>query len=352
MLLEKLEMDVSAPKGKTSVENEALTLLQAVLKDFLKPNYTHEKDLETNVMTMSHAFELLNWEVQNDAISRELQGYSYENLPEWRKMVARITYESGISGYIPSDLQPHTGIQPMIDSISSVLRMRKDWAILGHVTYTRLVTRKTKSGSNIQAKEVTTVYSNELEKILDSIRQVFYKVCSNSISQLKYGRILESIFEQYQEAVDSKLGQLGISNQLEAAIHDISRDNSESWRNAVMGCRNILTDLANKLWQAPDDYYTPLNIQLKGLPLEPVKNKLRAWIHEKGIGHTENKFVQVQLIKLADVINELYALDSKAKEQIEYQDALCCLINTYTLLGEIALRTDMQPITRVDRNTK
>lgn len=345
-------MKKSIQAEKTGVEIEALTVLQGVLTELSKPDYSHDKDLETNLMKMSYAFRLLNHKEQVDTISKELQGYSSDDIPDWREVSNSITYEAHIVS-VPDELKPHRIKAPMGDSVSAIIGLRNRWTrFANNPSSSKIITFKTKTKRIVQVKEVTTILLPQLDNILNVIRHVYYESCSSVISQLKYGQILESIFQQYKKAVDDKLSKLRISNQLEAVIHDISRDNPESWRNAVMGCRNILTDLANRLWQAPDKYYKPLNLQLKGLPLEPVKNKLRSWIHEKGIGQTEHKFIEVQLTKLADVINELYALDSKAKEQIEYQDALCCLINTYTLLGEIALRTDMQPITKVEINGK
>jgi hypothetical protein len=344
-----------ASMEETNIESEATTLLKQVLDTMLESDYDHETHLERCLMKMQHAFQLLNWTEQIGAITFELRGYPKKvRQPEWRKLSYYQSYKKDpayIGSWVPDEVLKGEGVKEwdMPDSVATILESRK--RCITHKGYRHLETPEKSQGAHFI--EVITIQTSDYDNLLSNIKQEYFGLCSRAIAQIQFGHTIVSVFEKYRQAVESRLVQLGIANNLEAAVHDVSRENPESWRNAVMGCRNILSDLADKLWQAPDDEYPYLGkMKLKGAPTDLVKNRLCAWLHQKGIRRSDDKIVELQMLNLVNMVNELYSLGSKAKRQIEYQDALCCLINTYTLLGEIALRTDMQPITQIKSMNK
>ncbi len=328
-------------------EKEAISFFKEAFNGLSREDYNHKRDLQTALMKVQHALRLLNWTRQLEIVTTELMGYSFgKELPRWRQVQATVHYEqTSLLQPIPPSLKKHEKPLPLYDSTSSIIDALEKGGFR-----TEEVVQFSSENRTWHVKEIRIIQAYTLDRLLNKVRQVFFSFCSDSISQLRFGELLESIFKQYRQAVEGKLGQLGIANHLEDVVHDLSRQNPESWRFAALGCRNILSDLARKLWQVPDSAYPPLdNMPLKGRATDLVKNKLRAWLHQKGLRRKDNLFIEKRLIQLADSLSELYALGSKGKQSITYADALCCVMNTYILLGEMALRTDLEPVTKIQK---
>lgn len=339
-------------KGRQTTEvrdrqKEAMSFLEEAFKGLSREDYHHKQDLQAALMKVQHADRLLNWTRQLEVVAGELMGYSSDReLPMWRQVQKTVYYER-VSTFqpIPPSLTQHEERLPVYDSISSIID-----ALEAGGFRTENPVQFSSENRVWTVKEITVIEAWKLDRLLNAVRQGFFSFCSDSLNQLRFGEQVDSVFERYRQAVEGKLGQLGVAGHLEAAIQNLNRQSPESWQTAALGCRNLLSDLANKLWQAPDSAYPYLNnIPLRGGATDLVKNKLRAWLHQKGLRRSDNLFIERQLIRLADCVNDLYKLDSKGKQSITYEDALSCVMNTYVLLGEMALRTDLQPVTRIQK---
>lgn len=337
-------------KGKKAEEDrqrQAIDFFEEACKGLWKEDYTHQRDLETALMKVQHAVRLLNWTKQLEIVTSELMGYpASQELPTWRKVQKTVYYEK-ISSLqpIPSGLKQHEEPFPLSDSISSIICV-----VEGNGYEWDEVVQFASENKTWHVKQVMAIQPFKLERLLNQVRQVFFSLSSEAIKHLQFEESVASVFERYRQLVEEKVSQLGIASHLEAVIQDLNRQNPESWRAAALGCRNILSDLAKKLWQAPDSSYLYLNnMPLKGGATDLVKNRLRAWLHQKRLRRSDDPFIEKQLTRLADCVNDLYKLDSKGKQSITYEDALSCVMNTYILLGEMALRTDLQPVTQIQR---
>jgi len=328
-------------------QKEASDFLAQAFKELSKADYTYKRDLEPSLMKVQHAARLLNWTRALEMVTGELMGPSSEQeLPAWRNVQETVYYEpTGILQPVPAGLKQHQEPFSLYNSMSSIIN-----AVVTDGFKREEVTQFSSGDRVWNVKEIRVIEVWKLEDLLSKVRQAFFSFCSNSIKQLRFGKSVDSLFEQYRQAVEAKLGKLDIAGHLETAVHNLNRQNPESWRAAALGCRNILSDLAKKLWQAPDSSYPYLNnMPLKGGATDLVNNRLRAWLHQKGLRKSDNLFIEKRLIQLSDSLGELYALASKGKQSIKYEDALCCVINTYILLGEIAIRTDLEPVTQIQK---
>jgi hypothetical protein len=202
-------------------------------------------------------------------------------------------------------------------------------------------------GKPMPVFEIVKTPSSSVGQVISGVENWCFDFASQAYRYLKFGNQVASVFEGYRSKVDAKLADLRLTNAISVAWRELSAKEPESWRNAVLGCRNILQDLADFLWR--DERKTYIYLLGKGgkLPVtsnEPI-NRLAAYLHQKGARTSTDKFLRKQLERLWDSISELYDLESKAHRPISYEDACLSLIMTYFVLGELVLRTDMVSVT-------
>ena len=75
-------------------------------------------------------------------------------------------------------------------------------------------------------------------------------------------------------------------------------------------------------------------------------NRLAAYLHQKGITGTRGRYVRDEVERIAASIRSLVSFQAEAHDPIELVDARSAALGTYFLLGELALKTDLEPITK------
>jgi len=117
----------------------------------------------------------------------------------------------------------------------------------------------------------------------------------------------------------------------------------------MWSCRDILRDVATYLWQDPRETYEHLPGKGKDgkLPVTQKKyvNRLGAYLHKKGTAGETGAYLRAEMERIYNSIQTLNKLDSKAHGVITLDDARTAAIGTYTILGELATRTDMELLT-------
>jgi len=114
----------------------------------------------------------------------------------------------------------------------------------------------------------------------------------------------------------------------------------------MYACRSVLSDLAAHLWRDHAKVYPPLR-QPGGdwvVDQEHYINRLVAYAPVKGVTGHARAVVQAELERLNTTLHKLNELDSKAHAPVTREDARLAAIATYVVVGEIVLRTDMQPV--------
>ena len=106
--------------------------------------------------------------------------------------------------------------------------------------------------------------------------------------------------------------------------------------------------LSHYLYQASGDTYPHIRDQ-KGRPINVgggnYKNRLMAYLHQKGLNREDRGLMDTHLDWFRGFASELNDLGSKGHVAVAQADAANGLLHTYLLLGEIAARTDGEPIT-------
>jgi hypothetical protein len=75
-----------------------------------------------------------------------------------------------------------------------------------------------------------------------------------------------------------------------------------------------------------------------------TKNRIAAYLHQKGLSGTEGKYLRSEVERLVASIDSIISFQSAAHDPIDLQNARSIAISTYLLVGEIVTRTDLIPI--------
>jgi len=307
--------------------------------------------METPLMQLMRAAHLLGRSEMYDAVFYELNGYRPDALlPWWRRVYAVRQYLGDKSADIGAIVAEYPGglpLQQEVFELRDPLHVIARNAESGLFIDRRPAGFATIGGRQVSLIELRTVPARQMQNVLGAARQHHYALAVAVLAELEFGDVALSIFEGYVSHIDSKAGRLGVADSLRVAAENLRPSDEESCRTAVFAVRHALTTLSRRLWRATCARYEPLGLDLQSSHgVELVKNRLRAWLHERGLRRHGEELIEQELIWLADLANTLWDFESKtAKGSVRYEDARTCLIATYIVLGEIAVRTNLEPVT-------
>lgn len=294
-MVEELKKDQAPPTVRASASEptiDAIKLLEEVTREL------YEKDLNivASLRKYLHAVRLLGWD--EVWISKELEGYSVEEAPSWRKATCLSQWLNTDFKALKKGVADFSLTQPLID----LDHRQKDG-----FSYR---SGKEKKVNGKKCFELLTIDPLSIETVLNRITEMLFNYASKALVTLKFGQTMENAFRQYQESVSNALLQMGLEDYLEAVYQNLSHDNAASWQAGVLACRNILHKLSEMLWQAPEKEYPYLNAK-DGSPMKIMrdreKNRIRAYLHQKGLKSDD---------MLMHTINPLYSMASSGKSSV------------------------------------
>ncbi|MCJ7667823.1 MAG: hypothetical protein MUP04_06030 [Anaerolineae bacterium] len=338
---------------QASKRQEALILLEKVVDALTGP----EPDPVACLRRYLRAAQLLQWSELMRWVAGEINGYpSDAEPPSYRLVAASLAWraytmedEAALLVAPPPELQPRPTTVPLRSPVTDLLNVKE----LGYRyptggTSEIYISSKQKS---VPVKEICIIEPIAIKRLLDAIANNLYSLASRGSIVVRHGQAISSALENYIALVDDKLLSLGIGDSLKAAYENLRSDNPESWKLVALACRNIIIQLANTLWQAPDQAHPVLkggDGKPMSLAADKEKNRLVAYIHHKVQSKTQKQFFKGQAERLATLLHGLFELGSKGKYFVSHEQALSCLINTYVFLGDLAIFTDMEPVTKIE----
>ncbi len=194
--------------------------------------------------------------------------------------------------------------------------------------------------SNNQRTNGTIIVKPEgLSDIVNILYNRVYRETTNILSDLKFGRIIETIFEDTKKLVDSKLVDIcpDAIEKFTSAYERLKETNPESWAQAVTTCRRILKDFA-------DAIYPPKDTLIKGRKVgkEEYINRLWAFASENIKSDTNKELIQSEVDYIGRRIDSLYGLTSKGTHtKISKGEAERAIIRTYLLIGDLITLGDL-----------
>lgn len=363
-------------------EEEAAEIFAETVRELV----SRDHDLQGILRRCFHACRLINWNTEAAWFHRELTGYSDGDLlPPYREVHGRLdlqvkhpafpeeprystVYEAaahhrsavhvdvdlpGLSEPGVREQEPYRELKSEDPATVQLVR-GIDWLLVAATTGYRdqkglpATTWEWQPNRFARLEVVRVFEAAEFARVVAEIEHRTFDFASRVYRVLRYGNALADIWADYRRHVEAALKGLGLTDHLEAIEGGIRADNPQAWRNAVFGCRNLLTDVANHLWQDERETYEHLPGDDRGgkLKVTPDRfvNRLAAYLHQKGVTAARGKFVRDELARVAASIRSLVALQSEAHAPITREDARSVVLATYFILGELATKTDMVPI--------
>jgi hypothetical protein len=301
----------------------------------------------------------LGWSNQYAWFYRDLNGYPLDiQCPEYRQVKGNLVWEPDSNMYNniqwKSEKEIYGKAREDIHEEETTLDVWSgiDWIQRAAQYGSREETGETtksylRSGDSITLKQVRIFPAANFSYCVSNIKRITFDFASQAYIQLKFGNAIQSIFDLYRSSIEAKLSELGLSNHLTEIERGLLSDNPESWRSVAYECRSLLADVANFLWRDPRPTYEYLRNK-DGEKLKVTKqesaNRLQAYLHQKGFLKKLGKFIRDEVERLWTSIRSLFSYQSKAHSPVSRDDSLTIALSTYFLLGELVLKTDMQPI--------
>jgi len=319
-------------------------------------------DLMSVMRKLLRASEFLEWKDSASWFRAEIEEFSYQNAPRHRYTNAIVEYKdpmmemySTLPNFPRRSSQSTIVQKPLILPLSELIRYRErgfSW----QTGATRTVERRGVTGDR-QVIETEWISFNvgAVETILDHIEQYCFDFAIATERRLRFTDLATDVFAEYRTLVEVHLNRLGIDENLKAIETNVRLGTAESSKLAILGCRNILLALSDRLWQVPGVQVHPALQTYDGKPLQldegQVKARLRAYLHERGLVLATKRgptLIAGQLERNADAAAELYNLTSEqGKNEALVEDAKAAVLHTYFLVGEMARLTGFVPVTAI-----
>lgn len=187
--------------------------------------------------------------------------------------------------------------------------------------------------NNLLTNGTIIIKPEGLSDIVTKIYNRIYRETTDILIDLKFGSIIESIFENTKMTVDSKLVKVcpEAVEKFTSAYERLRETNPESWAQSVTTCRRILKDFADAIYPAKD---TPVNGKRVGA--DEYKNRLWAFASENIGSDTNRKLIQSEINYIGGRVDALYDLTCKGTHaEISKDEAERAIIRTYLLIGDL-----------------
>lgn len=203
--------------------------------------------------------------------------------------------------------------------------------------------------TNDMTKSVS-FYTNNLlnniktaERRLSILKSQYYDYAVRWQIELQFGSTAKTVFEDYQEKVDSYFSSLPTATvQKLNAIEDLMEDgNPERYAQVLASCRRLWSDTAKLLFDQVLPNYTDKKFKTKSgkeidITGDHINNKLSAVIETLQPKSTKNTLVGSEMIYFVDWMEQVNNRQSAGvHSDISREQAMQCIIHTYIALGDI-----------------
>lgn len=197
------------------------------------------------------------------------------------------------------------------------------------------------SGQQQQVRNLsaqTSFYKNICSKVIAGIQDF----AVNTYYAHKFKQEAISIIEKERREAESIMIKKfpDLKDFFEVINKNIDSNKTKDWTTVALQCRNILIYLSGELWKSGTKKYTCRDGE--SIKTDGEKNKLIAYLDTKISGSTTERAKAVRLFK---TIHEIFAIGGKSKRSIGKNEFSTIVTQTFILLYDLSVSTDLVPIT-------
>lgn len=198
---------------------------------------------------------------------------------------------------------------------------------------------------------------NLCERRLSILKSQYYDYASKWYIELQFGNTAKSVFEEYQERVDSYFSALPTTaiQKLNAVEELLEDGNPEHYAQVLTSCRRMWSEVSKVLFSEVLPGYSDKVFKTKSgkeidVSGDHDNNKMVAVIETLQTKATKNTLVGSEILYLIDWIEQINSSQSKGvHHEVTKEQAMQCIIHTYIALGDIlSLKADAENVTKDD----
>ena len=324
----------------TSVLEWGLGIAQKLQNEVLFGNNSSEKNLH-GFLTVA---ELLNRPDDVTWVKRELLGYAGDDpVPDYRMRSCTLNDESG-NDVIFKDATPFSITEAWYPQ-SQIEHMMNDpdmktLKFTVNAKYTKKLFQndlKDEPSGNYVIKYT----KSEVQKILAGAKLELISRLNSMIVEISYGRIPKSIFEKFQNDVNSTLGDSNDAaiSELNIAIENLGQsEDQERIAHVAFACRRLIKSIADNLFPPQNNEYPLKGGKMIDVGEEKFLNRLEAFVDS--VDSPNRKYLIRKIGLLRDLYGEVPESINKGTHlHISNSDAEMLVIYSYIILGDIVLES-------------
>lgn len=333
---------------------QATADLQRALDDLGGP----KPDLVGITMRVVQAFRVLGAQREAELLTLELRGHpDLSKTPVFRVMHVTHKWRTKDTGAARRDTR-HDPRLVEREGSEIWLGTLQTWVEVAHIQIDTswpvewpldagVDVHSTKLGRSVHWIKEAHVAPTVFRQRLDEYRAYLYDLVGSWVITLLTATEAGSLWDALREGADGLAAKASVGDGLQAIVRAALGDDPSSWRSGLLACRNVINDLSRYLYQAPGKTYPYIKsggseMEVDG---EKYRNRLIAYLHQKGLGAADRNVARQHLEWFAGFVAMVNDLGSSGKAMnVDKRDVAIGLMHAYLLIGEIAARTDGEPV--------
>jgi len=176
----------------------------------------------------------------------------------------------------------------------------------------------------------------EKRSLLARVRDAIYNYILRINLALKFGNIIETIFEQARNLVNQTFVEKcpEAIQKLITSYDRLASNNPEEWVQALTSCRRILKTFADSVFLPQKELYIYGDNKTLNVSEDKYINRIWVFIDKEVGSETRKKFLKSKVDDLGNRVEAIYDITNKGiHDEIDQLDVNMCVIDTYFLLG-------------------
>jgi len=178
----------------------------------------------------------------------------------------------------------------------------------------------------------------EKSKKLNKLKSGYYNYALGVYYELKFGDIVEEIFEKRRQSVNKYLSEKlpETLKKLVSVYENLRSKSEEDWANAVHSCRRVLKDVADLFYPADNSEIDIGGGKKIKLDDEKFIARLKQYIKNKSGSERFNEIIGSHLDYIGDRIDAIYNASTKGSHaNVKREEAERYMIYTYLLISDL-----------------
>lgn len=248
-------------------------------------------------------------------INKELSGYNKEDkeIPYQRKFIG--PYKNKF-GHFSNDREGFTVIDP-VHKIEHTLECKKVLKVI-----------------DTDFNKVHELEQEWCYNLLSSVKDRCLKFLIDTITQIQYSGTVNSLIENIQKEVDTKITKINpeINSEIQSISNNVHSEDPVELSKAAHSCRRILKLLADEVLPAQDEPYLDNEGNSHELKDNNYMNRLLTFIDK----NQSDKLIKSEIKYLASYFDNLIELAGKGEHsKISKFETEQTAIHTYLIISEV-----------------